>query len=327
MRLLKVELRRLFSRRLVIAAMLAGLVGAGLVLFGFFQTSQPMSETEREQAEQYWQQARADWEQHGEENIAQCLEQEEAESERAGEDLDFGCDQMAPQREHFFFESPPLEETLPRLLSSSAPIYLLVGFFVGGTFTAAAASTGALGTWLTFEPRRTRVYASKVLAAGLGILPAAAVLLGVVVGGAWLIGTGFDTAGGMTAEHWESVAWTALRLLALTGVTAALGAVLGLLLRHTAAVLGAVAGWGVAVEAILGQQVDRLAPWILSTNIIGWINHGTTYDVRSCTTDAQGMMCEYEMVDLAFAHSAVYLGVVAVGLTVLGLLVFRRRDL
>ena len=45
MRLTKVELRRLFSRRLTTIAMLGALVVTGVMLFGSFQEAKPVSYT------------------------------------------------------------------------------------------------------------------------------------------------------------------------------------------------------------------------------------------------------------------------------------------
>jgi len=99
MRLLRVELRRLFSRRLVVLTMLGALAASLLVLWAAWDSSQPMSDADLALAEEMYEQDLAYWEEHGEEDMAQCLEDEAAEAERLGEDVDWGCEGMtAPER-------------------------------------------------------------------------------------------------------------------------------------------------------------------------------------------------------------------------------------
>src|SRR5690625_7975157 len=58
------------------------------------------------------------------------------------------------------------------------------------TFIASEFTTGTMSTWLTFEPRRQRVYASK-----LGAVAVASGLLSVLTYGVlWLIYLGITTA-------------------------------------------------------------------------------------------------------------------------------------
>src|SRR5690606_8532331 len=129
-----------------------------------------------DQAETQWELARQDWEEHGAEQIEECEEAEAAESEIAGEELDFGCAEMAPQREWFFWEPPPFGDFLVGALQVAQVLMCLVALMVGVTFVAAEFSTGSIGTWLTFEPRRFAVFGSKL---------AATALTGLVFGLVW----------------------------------------------------------------------------------------------------------------------------------------------
>ncbi|PYF97784.1 ABC-2 type transport system permease protein [Georgenia satyanarayanai] len=328
MRLLRVELRRLFSRRLAVLTMLGALAASLLVLWGVWESSQPMSDEDLALAEEMYQQELAYWEEHGDEDLAACLEAEAEEAERLGEDAtDWGCEEghTAPEREWYIHTAPPLEETLPFSLEAVSTVLLFAVGLVGATFTAAEISTGAMSTWLSFEPRRLRVYASKVTAAALGVLPAAVLALAVVTGGAWLVADHFDLATGMGATQWADTGWMVLRILGLAVIGALVGAALGFLLRHTAAVLGLVVVGFIASQMVQGL-VPRTAPWVPTTNVSGWVKHGTTYYVEECTTDANGMMCDYTEHALSFGHSAVYLLVLAAVVVALGAVVFRRRD-
>jgi ABC-2 type transport system permease protein len=233
---------------------------------------------------------------------------------------------MEPQKEWYFYTAPPLQDSLPGVLTGASYQVLFLAFLVGATFTAAEVSTGSLGNWLTFEPRRTRVYASKLLAAAVGVLPVTAVLLAAVVAGTWGIAGSFGLAEGMTARHWSDTGATALRILALAALVAAVAAALGFLLRHTAAVLGVAVGYVVVVELMLQGFLGRFQPWMVVKNVEGWVERGASYYVNVCTTDANGTACEFTEKPLAYGHSVIYVVALTVLLVLAGALVFRRRD-
>lgn len=325
-RLLAVELRRLFSRRLVVLAMVAAVAVSGLVVAATWNSVQPMSAAEAQRAEMFYQADLDRWAEEGDEQVAQCLEQQEREEEITGQEVDFGCDQQEPQREWFIPTVPALHETLPGLLLGVSMLLAFVALVIGTTFTAAEFSTGAMSNWLTFEPRRLRVYASKVTAAAIGVVPVAVVVLGVVIGGAWVVNSTQGLTDGMTSTVWTDIAWTAARILVLAAIGALVGAALGFLLRHTAAVLGVVIGYGIVVEGILSGLLPQLAPWTARTNLSGWATHGTTYYTSECVTEAMGTTCQMTEHALGFGHSATYLLVITALIVVVSALAFRRRD-
>ena len=61
MRLTRVELRRLFSRRLTSIAMLGALVITGLLLFGSYQPAKPLSGAEMTSAACLFDESRRQW--------------------------------------------------------------------------------------------------------------------------------------------------------------------------------------------------------------------------------------------------------------------------
>lgn len=326
-RLTRVELRRLFARTLVMVAMVVGVAIAGMTVLVSATAVQPLSESEIAVAEQYYEQAVADWEEHGDEQEASCREAEAAESEIAGEDVDFGCDQMAPQREWYIPQPPAFGDYLPSFLLMLSTLMVLLPLMVGGTATAAEHSTGAIGNWLTFEPRRLRVYASKVIAPALGIVPMALLVVLVTIAGTWWIFDSRGLADDVTAQVWVDVGWSCARLVAVAVVSAAVGAALGFLLRSFAAVLGLVAGYAIAIEGILVNLVSRLQPWGVTLNLTAWVYGEASYGTSTCTTGPEGTSCSWVEHTVTMGQGGTYLLALAAVLIAVAAVVFRRRDL
>lgn len=326
MRLVGVELRRVLARRMVAAIVAGGVLAVALVLVSTWMQARPLTDAQVDQAEQAYAMAVEDFEEHGEEMLASCREAEADESERTGEDVDFLCDQMEPQREMFFPQRAELHLTLPGQLAGVAVLLTFLTFLVGVTSTAAEVSTGSLGTWLTFVPRRSVVLASKVTAGTVVALPVVAGLLALLVAGSFLVHDARGLADGMTTTAWADALWTGARILALGALAGALGAALGLLLRHTAAALGAVVAYALVVESIVAGMLPELQPWLLRTNMAAWVQDGSVYWRNQCTVTSSGTTCTTVEELVTLGHGALYLAVVGAVLLAVTTLVFRRRD-
>jgi ABC-2 type transport system permease protein len=313
MRLTKVELRRLFSRRLTAIALLGALVLTGLMLFDSFQQAKPLSGPELTQQRAQFDQAHKDWVATGAQQVQDCLTQQ-AETQKTDPKASFGCDQMEPKwGVNWGKPQPKFAEMMPNTLLAGSYLLAFVGFLVGASFVGAEFGSGSMANWLTFEPRRMRVYASKLAAAGLGLVPATVALLGLLTAGVWLIVHHFVPTGGTTAKVW--------------GDLAAMGARSLVLARRTVAVLGIAVGYLVVVEGVFGQALHGARPWLLQLNVTGWLQHGATYLVDVCKTDAQGNYgCQGVEKALTFGHSSAYLGVLVLLAIGLAALIFRRRD-
>ncbi|WP_028048869.1 ABC transporter permease subunit [Cellulomonas sp. URHD0024] len=328
-RLVGIELDRFRARLLIRLGVIALLVLSGLTLISAWDAAKPASAAQVAQATQYFEQQEADWKENGPQMLADCRAQEATarkDAEAAGTDpadVDYGCDHMAPTLANFLPKNPNFAVDTAGLLGQLAALYVLVPAVLAVSFVAAEFSTGAIGNWLTFAPRRTRVLASKLAAAVVATIPYAALGLGLVIGGSWLIYAHFGEAHGGTGEIWAESG----RILALAAVVAMVGAALGTLLRHTAAALGVVLGWAVLVEGILMNVATGLRPWSVVMNITAWTNGGAEYYVNKCTTTPTGQECTAIVHQVSQTHGAVVGGVVAVALVAAALLVFRRRDI
>lgn len=326
MRLTRVELRRLFSRRLTSIALLGALAVTGLMLFGIFQEAKPLSGPELTQQRAQFDQARKEFDANGVQQVQDCLTQQ-AETQKTDPKADFGCSQLEPKLENYSKPQAKFAQMMPSTLLAGSYLLTFVGFVIGASFVAAEFSSGSMANWLTFEPRRTRVYVSKLAAAGLGLIPATVVLLGLLTAGVWLIVRHFSPTVGTTAKTWGDLGEMGARSLALALAATVTGAAIGVLLRRTVAVLGIAVGYLVLVEGVFAQTLQGAGPWLLQLNVNAWLQHGASYFIQSCKTDAQGgYSCQGVEKVLAFGHSAAYLGILVLFAVSLAALVFRRRD-
>lgn len=333
--LVGVELRRLWWRRLTKGVLLGVLAVLALATFSIYQETAPENLAQRtdeytrmvEQMRQ--EQARMTPEQRAEQ-IASCKREEAtAAAESGGGVTDFGCDRMfaIPSPSDFGLVSTSNEAIVRSIVIEGVSVFGFLAFILGASFVAAEFATGSMGTWLTFQPRRLRVASAKLCAAAIGGLAigAVAVILGLL--SAAMISTvnrpgaelplAETTAAG---SLWQELA-RALAAIALGGIG---GAVIGFLLRSTAGVIGAVLGWVVVVEGLVGSTLvgGRLQPWLVRTNLDAFVNDGAFYTATTCGTTG----CQTAPVAVSFTHACVYLLVVTTAGVVAALLLFRRRD-
>lgn len=324
-RLIRVELTRLWWRRLPILAAVGLLVVVVITLFGVNAQAGAAARALAGQDADF-NQALTDWQDNGEEMTKQCLQDQAREREISGQaDVDFGCAQMEPTVEQWFGTPPSAAELFPALISGLSWVLLLAVVVIGCSGTAQEITQRTLGTWLTFEPRRGLVFLSKVLAVALWAVPLALVLLLGVVLGTIAVLERNGIPDGMTAAEWADLAWIALRVVVLAMVVGVVGAALGFALRNVAILIGLLVGYAIAVESILVNLVQGLQSWTVSKHVQSWLLDGTTWmSYPPCNAD--GLGCEPVEQSLTLAQSSVYLGVAAVVLTLVGYVFLTRGD-
>lgn len=358
MRLLRVELRRLWARRVTRWACVGILVLAALSAVVAYGTARPPSPQEVAAAEEAYAAELEMWEQDGAETVADCEASAEAEGATAEE---WGCTDMAPRLDWFL---PPAETFVPdegqqemygagtsgttggataavveeirgsvwngwaglAVLDDLALLLLMGALVVGVSFVTAEVNSGSLGMWLTFEPRRQRVYWSKAAAAAIGTAPLVLLGFALLVASSYAAYASFGTLGGVTGAVWAQVAWFTGRLVVAGAVLAGIGVALGVLFKHAAAAVGVV---GVLAWASLafGYGLGELQRWLPTTALTAWLQGGTVFTVENCTPAADGVF-ECVPVDhvVTTAQGGLSLLAVAVVLTAVAVLVFRRRD-
>jgi len=154
------------------------------------------------------------------------------------------------------------------------------------------------------------------------------VVFAVLMLGTYVIVDQLGNTATTTSKVWGELVSTAGRSVVLVALGAALGGVTGLLLRHTAAAIGVAMGYLVLVEAIFGNLLNKVQPWLIRLNFDAFVRHDTTYYANRCTQGGDGgYRCEAISKTLTFEHGAWYLGVLAFVVVVLGAGVFQRRDI
>ncbi|QNE20637.1 ABC transporter permease subunit [Kribbella qitaiheensis] len=326
-RLTRVELRRLVSRRLTVIGVAALLLITGVLLFATWNNSKPLSAAEQRNAQVNFEQAQKDWQLNGEQYKKDCEQGWQSQPDPKPK-LEEYCRLTPPSLDQFGKPQVKFTEVMPDLLLGSSYLLAFAAFVIGASFVGAEFSSGSISNWLTFEPRRLRVYGSKLVAAATGMLPVAAVALAILLAGTYLIVNAMGSTAGTTGKVWGDLAGTAGRAVVMAAAAGALGGIFALLLRHTAAAVGVAMGYLVLVEGVFGSFLAKAQPWLVKLNFDAWIRHDTTYYVDNCRSVPDGgYSCESIEKTLTFEHGAWYLGIAVVVLIALGAGVFHRRDI
>ena len=259
-RLIWAEATRLLSRRLTGIAMVAVLLGLAGYQLVVNDVLSPLTGEELAAAERTYQQTHQDWVASHEQWEQECRDTGAPAAE---------CVIPEPTLAEFTGDPTPFEETASTALKISTLLVALVTFLVAASFIGAEYSSGSITNWLTFVPRRSHVFWSKLLTvAGFGALLGtlgAALALGATLALANLYGSRIESLRALAGMGVRSV----LPVIAL----AVLGFCIGLVTRHTAG-----ADWGLA----------RVPPYLVRQKRCAQLPRvGTAHH----TVDARGQSC------------------------------------
>lgn len=195
------------------------------------------------------------------------------------------------------------------LLRGTSGILALLAWVMGASLIGAEFQSRGMTTTLTFVPDRTRVFASKAVAAVAvattwAFVTLTAIALALVPAVAM---HGSDLPG---APGFGDVAAIVLRGAALVGFGATLGFAIASLGRNTAIALGFGFAYLMVFENILGEALRGWRSWLLLGNTIIWISGEVQLDIPGRSVVGAGA----------------FLGLVAAALLVVSALAFRTRD-
>jgi hypothetical protein len=192
-----------------------------------------------------------------------------------------------------------------------ASLLFFGGLVAGASLIGSEWQTGSFVTFLTWEPRRARVYLTKALVyAGLAFV-IAFVLLILFALALYPTAAIKGSTEGMTSEWFTSVFAAMARMSAITAFAAGVGSALAMIGRRTALALIMVFVYLFIVESLFGVWQKDLRPWLLATNIAVFMTgNDISNEEFSRSTTTAGLTL--------LAYSAVFVTLAA--------LAFRRRD-
>lgn len=264
-RLVRVEVRRLLARRLL--RVLAAVLLAGLA-YGAVTTALHSS---RDLAG-----ARA----KAERQVAQFGGQVQEEKKRCEAEQAAGrrppgatCEFMGPTAENFYVDPRyNFAHSVPNAVAGAIVGVAVLGVVLGASAIGAEWSAGTFAGLLTWEPRRLRVLAAKLLALAAVVVAIALAAVAVQLLVYWGIAGTRGTLAGTTSRVVRDVVWRGLRGVGLVGLLTAAAAATAGILRSTAGALGAAAGYLVAFEIFSRNLRPGWTRWLLSSNAGALVN-------------------------------------------------------
>lgn len=152
-------------------------------------------------------------------------------------------------------DSSTLAELLEQgQLSDYSMLLVVLACVAGVLLVTGEAASGGTRSLLTVEPRRGRVYWSKLVAAGLAVIPGVAGAYALLAIGLYWVHARVELLGGPSSELMLSLASSGGRSLALAACAAVCGASIGVLVRR----------WWVAVVLVVAWYLV----WVLDTQTI-----------------------------------------------------------
>jgi ABC-2 type transport system permease protein len=317
-RLITAEMTRLLSRRFTAIALIVLLMGLGAYQLIVNKSLSPVTGEQLAATQRAYEQSHQDWVDNHEKYERDC---------RATGGTPAECTMPEPALADFSVDPTPFKEVARTALEVSTVLVALGAFLIAASFIGAEYSSGSIANWLTFVPRRGRVFWSKLLtiigfSAMLGAFVAALVVTAVVV---------LARLQSSPIESLTEIAAMGLRsVLAVVGLTV-LGFCVALLTRHTAGALGVLLGYLVVWFVRRGPLgslawAQRLTPWTPEASLAAIVERGYRYSVPIEKVTPEGASIEWVEHTMSFTHGAIYWSIL-LALAIIGsLLIFRRRD-
>jgi ABC-2 type transport system permease protein len=311
-RLVAAETNRLLSRKFTRIALVLVLLAVGAFQLAVNSSLRPPTAAEQASSQSQYEDARRFWE----ENERSC--------ESSGNPPN--CRYPEPQLSDFSF-SRPFGDVAAESLELSIYLVGLAALMIAGSFIGAEYSSGSIGNWLSFLPRRGRVLVSKLLTVTVFSALASAVATGLALLAALVLARRYDLAVGSLGDELGMLGRGVLVAVAL----AVVGFCLGMIGRHTAAAIGGLLGylfvWFVR-NVILSEAAwaQRLTPWTPEGNLAAVVNGTHRYAVPIRTVGPDGMNIDYVERTVSLNHGLVYWAVLLAVMVLVTAVIFRRRD-
>lgn len=196
----------------------------------------------------------------------------------------------------------------------TTPIALLaIGALLGGSLVVGGEwKAGTVLTAATWEVRRRRLLAARLLACGALAAAIAAVLLGLFVAATVPVVLAKGSTAGLDGDWWAGFAGVVGRGLSLVAVAAVLGGAIASIARGTTAAFVVLFAMNAVIEPSIRGWWPSTGQWLLGENVASWVSG----DVLEGEGFTRGPV-------MAGLLLAAYIGIAAIA----ALALFQRRDL
>lgn len=165
---------------------------------------------------------------------------------------------------------------LPAILEGVSSITSILGLVIGASFVAASWQTGTISTIFTWEPRRLRWFAARILVITVGVFVLTAMIVVLLSVGLALAAMLRGSTVGADGAWWTEVLTTSLRVSVTAALSAVIGGAVAAIGRHTAAALGVVFVWTAVLEGLVRGLRPLWTPWLLGDNLVSFTAWQTT---------------------------------------------------
>jgi ABC-type transport system involved in multi-copper enzyme maturation permease subunit len=317
MRLFRVELTRLLSRRACVVLLLIGLAGAALVAGSYVHEHAPPSDSEVAAATRLAErEARQPYVVH---QLTRC------QAGKGSFPTGFDCQQVLPTASDYLY-SPRINLRGQDLGDLVVPMLLalaIAALLLGATYIGADWSSGTVSTLLLFETRRTRVWVAKAVSVFVGTAVPAGLAIGLGLLAVVWFGHRWDNMSSLHG-HTDHLVWVWLRSTLIVGLAALSGFAIVMAMRFTAAALGMVLAYALVGEAVLRSVWNGSEQWLLSNHLFGFVLG--RWRVQVYPSDCYPGPCRPRSFFFGLENTSLYLGVLAAGALLVSYVVFRRRD-
>ena len=262
-RLLASELLRFRSRRLVVVLLVGALVATGIGLVLAAIDSTPPTDAQIAAAE-----ARA------REEFASCLVADYEGVQFEGTLEEF-C-RTYPGDPTQYMPSHLALVDLPGIVEGVSSITSILALVVGASVVAASWQTGTISTILTWEPRRVRWFAARIVVIAAGVFAMTTLILVFLSVGVALAAMLRGSTVGVDGSWWSDVLTTSLRVSVAATLSATIGGAVAAVGKHTAAALGVVFVWTAVLEGVIRAFRPEWIPWLLGDNLVSFLSWQTT---------------------------------------------------
>jgi ABC-2 type transport system permease protein len=305
--LLRSELLRARSRRVVTMLVIAVLVAVTLGITIAIVTTNPPTQEEIDRGQRQY-----------ERELARCLVGNYGRPQEAGyETLEEMCaEYVQPQ---YYGPTTPRFSEVEEILMGTAFIVILIGAVIGATLGGADWSAGSMATLLAWEPRRLRVFAARAVAVAITALVVTIIAQVVFVAGLALFLVVRGTFDGTPDGFLRDLGTTALRISAVGAMFGLIGLSLATVGRSTVAGLGVLLGYLIIVEGFLSNLLFLVQKITFGRSAAVVVTDETLELV-------DGSAIPPVLYELTPGRAWVTLGVWAVALLVVAAATFRVRD-